>query len=310
MGQASKDNDFASIEVHNLEDFRNQLGIPQVIYFRNLGSMKHAQKPHRHSFYVLLHIESGHGHHIIDSEAYPIKADTPMISLLSPCQLHFWDLDDKLRGTAIRFSDELFYSLQPKDTTHTAHELIEIIDCPFLYITDAKTQVRIRNIINIMKQECHGAKMGRDIIFIAYLNILLVLMGRICQQQIKSFNCINSHHYYPSLVNSFRSCVSCNFIEHRNISWYAKKLGVSEGHLYDVIKKETGSSPGWIIRREIVSEAKRLLAHTELTIAEISYKLNFDDPSYFSRIMKREIGMNPSHFRNVVRERYNMVTKK
>jgi len=304
MGQVSNNFSVKSLEVHKLDDFCNQMGVPEIINFRELGLMKHAKKPHRHTFYALLHIENGSGYHIIDSTIYPIKKSTPMICLLSPCQLHFWELNEKLQGTAIRFSDELFYSLQPKNTTNTANELLELVNCPFLYIENPQTQNRIRHIINLMKQECFGTEMGRNVVFIAYLNILLVIMCRLCQQQEEDSNCVNCN-YQKSLINNFRSCVSDHFLEHRNISWYAKKLGVSEGHLHEVIKKATGASPGWIIRKEIVSEAKRLLVHTDLTISEISYKLNFEDPSYFSRIMKREIGMNPTHYRTVVRERYN-----
>ena len=64
-------------------------------------------------------------------------------------------------------------------------------------------------------------------------------------------------------------------------------------------------TPGKIINNEIALEAKRQLAYTDLTIAEICYKLNFEDPSYFSRFFRRETGMTPNVFRKHIGEKYH-----
>jgi len=56
-------------------------------------------------------------------------------------------------------------------------------------------------------------------------------------------------------------------------------------------------SAGSIIRRRIVLEARRLLLHTGLGAAQISQKLGFEDPAYFSRFIRRETGFSPSRLR-------------
>ena len=112
------------------------------------------------------------------------------------------------------------------------------------------------------------------------------------------------------LIKKFKNLVAQHFAEEQSVHAYAERLGVSTGHLSDVIKSMTGSSPGQLIRNEIVLEAKRLLVHTELTIAEIGYSLSFEDPSYFSRFFKRETGMNPAVFRLQTREKYHIFPEK
>lgn len=87
---------------------------------------------------------------------------------------------------------------------------------------------------------------------------------------------------------------------------YAAKIGISASHLSDTIKAVTGVSPGHIIRQEIALESQRLLAHSQLTAAEIGYRLNFDDPAYFGRFFKRECGQSPSAFRYQIREKYQI----
>jgi AraC-like DNA-binding protein len=51
-----------------------------------------------------------------------------------------------------------------------------------------------------------------------------------------------------------------------------------------------------LIRRRAES-ACELLVNSSLTIAEISEKVGFNDPLYFSRSFHRETGMSASHYR-------------
>src|ERR1700730_3594648 len=58
------------------------------------------------------------------------------------------------------------------------------------------------------------------------------------------------------------------------------------------------------LSEEPLLEAKRLLLHSELSIAEIGYELGFEDPSYFSRFIRREIETSPVELRHRIREKY------
>lgn len=46
-----------------------------------------------------------------------------------------------------------------------------------------------------------------------------------------------------------------------------------------------------------LTEAKRLLAFTDLTASEICYQTGFEDPSYFTRLFRKKSGMTPGDFR-------------
>ncbi|MDB6080659.1 MAG: AraC family transcriptional regulator, partial [Akkermansiaceae bacterium] len=85
---------------------------------------------------------------------------------------------------------------------------------------------------------------------------------------------------------------------------YAKMLGVTSGHLNDTVSAQTGRPAGALIRERILLEARRLLLHSELQIAEIAYHLGFGDPSYFARFFRREDGRPPGDFRMEIREKY------
>jgi AraC family transcriptional activator of pobA len=99
------------------------------------------------------------------------------------------------------------------------------------------------------------------------------------------------------IVNRFVQAVDAHFINKRSVMEYAEILNLSEGHLNHIIKKETGKPAGYHIRKRILYEAKRLLIYTNSSISEISYLLNFSNPSYFFRSFKSLTGTTPKKFR-------------
>ena len=75
-------------------------------------------------------------------------------------------------------------------------------------------------------------------------------------------------------------------------------LGVSRTMLYTKIQKLTGDSIGNLLRNYRLTMAHRLIAETQpsqsLTIAEIAYRVGFNDPKYFSRCFAKQFGCPPS----------------
>jgi AraC-like DNA-binding protein len=57
-------------------------------------------------------------------------------------------------------------------------------------------------------------------------------------------------------------------------------------------------SPLELIHLYVVSEAKKMLVEDNHSISEIAYQLGFENPPYFSRLFKKEVGMSPKEFKN------------
>ena len=262
-----------------------------------------ASYAHRHSFYEILYIEQGKGMHVIDFKPYSVEPAS--LYFLSPGQVHFWELSNGLEGSAIMFTEEFLFSFPSKQSL--INELLifhNISDSPQLKLSRDQDEL-IHQTVHHMHKEYLSNEYGRVSILQSYLRILLVRIQRMfTADRIKRNSALPS-----SLVNNFKKIVSEHFLTQGKVSFYADKLGVSEANLYEVVKKVTGMTPGQIIRNEIVIEAKRQLAHTDLKIAEIGYKLDFDDPSYFGRFFKRETGRSPNAFRLHTREKYHIFIK-
>ncbi|MBO2011588.1 helix-turn-helix domain-containing protein [Hymenobacter negativus] len=81
------------------------------------------------------------------------------------------------------------------------------------------------------------------------------------------------------------------------VKYLADKLHTSPRYLTDLLKQETGKTALDHIHRFLLSEAKNLLISTDNTIAQTAYQLGFENPPYFSRLFKKEVGLTPHEYR-------------
>ena len=99
------------------------------------------------------------------------------------------------------------------------------------------------------------------------------------------------------LFQRFEDCLEERFARHHRVAEYAAMLGVSERHLNACVREASGATARESIHRRQFLEAKRLLVHTRLPVAEIAEQLGFAESSYFIRFFKRRAGTTPLAFR-------------
>lgn len=81
------------------------------------------------------------------------------------------------------------------------------------------------------------------------------------------------------------------------VKYMASELHLSSRYLSDLLKQETGKTALEHIHITLVMEAKNLLMGTEKTVSETAYELGFENPPYFCRLFKKEVGMTPTEYR-------------
>ena len=101
-----------------------------------------------------------------------------------------------------------------------------------------------------------------------------------------------------AIFDEFLKLVTEFHLIHKDVGFYADKLLLTPKYLSKIIKEVSGlSAPDWIEKMTIM-EAKSLLKYSDLTVAEIVWKLRFSSPSVFYKYFKRKTGMTPLEFRN------------
>lgn len=82
------------------------------------------------------------------------------------------------------------------------------------------------------------------------------------------------------------------------VAFFADQLNLSAGYLSELLKRETGKTAKEIILLALIERAKTTLLNSDMNITEVSYRLGFEHPSYFSRLFKSKTGLTPSAFKN------------
>ena len=99
------------------------------------------------------------------------------------------------------------------------------------------------------------------------------------------------------LLARFRHEVDRRFTTTRQVDDYAKLIGCSVRSLTRASLATTGRTAKQLVDDRVALEAKRLLAESELAVAEIGARLGFTEPTNFGRFFARTVGCSPGQFR-------------
>jgi len=268
--------------------------------FEFMTSLSQADYAHRHDYYEVLLISEGEGTHVIDFEPYPVQP--PVFHFLSKGQIHFWQLNKPLKGYVLIFPDE-FLGFPTSDVLriHDFTFFHHVGHAPYLPVSQDEFTM-MNALIEGIEQEFDDENKRSITVLRSYLHILLTNLNRLYRVNRPDGEATET----STLVREFQQLVSEHFLTEHSVQDYADRIGISTSHLRDTVKEITGYPPGHFIRQKLILEAKRILAHSNETVAEVGYHLNFEDSSYFGRFFKRETGMSPVAFRRQIRDQYRI----
>ena len=89
----------------------------------------------------------------------------------------------------------------------------------------------------------------------------------------------------------------------RRVEDYAELLAYSPRTISRATIEAVGVGPKEFVDRRVLLEAKRLLAHSDLTAAQIGDELGFSDAANFGKFF-RDTGNSPIDFRNGLRDEH------
>ena len=99
------------------------------------------------------------------------------------------------------------------------------------------------------------------------------------------------------LYKGFIEILSQSPIKARNVEYYADRLCVSSKYLCAVVKKVSGKTPFHWINEYVMKDVSRYLFTTNLSVKEISAKMDFPSLSFFGKYVKQHTGYSPTELR-------------
>ena len=95
----------------------------------------------------------------------------------------------------------------------------------------------------------------------------------------------------------FRRALEEGHAHSRRVEDYAAQLNCSVRTLTRASLAATGRTAKQVVDDRVALEARRLLACTPLSVAEVGRRLGFPEPTNFGRFFHREVGQSPGVFR-------------
>lgn len=248
----------------------------------------HLKTAHRHHFYTLIIITAGTGSHQIDFHNYELKSGR--LFLIAPGQVHAWNVLKNTQGFVILFN-ESFIALSKGRKIMSGWPIFRPHQkCYFDLSTSDLTDWMAH--IQRMKEELKtNDEFTRDVLFYSLCS-LLVGASRLG----KKANRLATQG--QDFLFQYQELIEKHFVQLKKPKEYARLMNITPNYLNALCKTKSGKSAGELIRQRIILEAKRLLAHTSLTIAEVGYRLNFEDNSHFGKFFKSNSGTTPAEFRS------------
>ena len=99
------------------------------------------------------------------------------------------------------------------------------------------------------------------------------------------------------VLTRFRQEIESRFARTRQVEEYAATLRCSVRTLTRASLAATGRTAKQLVDERVALEAKRLLAESDLGVAEIGARLGFSEATNFGRFFARTVGASPGQFR-------------
>lgn len=248
-------------------------------------------KEHLHTDLVQLFvIESGNG--ILVSEKKESIISGPSIVFIPVNTLHGFIFQDNVKGEVITFSD-YFLENNFKQNQKIVFELNHLQCFNFERNNTLFEQIKILK--EMIIKELNEENIEKRTFINSLFQTLFLAIFRVNQIQKTSME--ETDNKTLKYFQIFQKSIKQDYSEMKTISQYAKEIGITTMHLNRVCKIVVGKSPLQILHELVVAEAKKYLLNTSYSISEISYFLNFNDPAYFTRLFKKNVGVSPSDFR-------------
>lgn len=246
-------------------------------------------RPHQLRFYDLTLVTRGRGRFWLDDCEYAVEPG--VILCTSPGQVRRWTVE-ALDGLCLFFPAEFLESFFSDPLFLYRLAYFDAAPGAAAVVTAGRERRRLARVLAEMHDELRRLREDSSHALRARLYEVLVSVSRWHEAQ------HGGVAREPDRVTvRYRTLVAAEARREHRVAPYARKLAVSPNHLNALCRRHLGITAKQVIDERLGTEARRLLRHSDASIAEIAFALGFCDPSHFTRFFRRHAGCGPRELR-------------
>ncbi|WP_428036164.1 AraC family transcriptional regulator [Amphritea sp.] len=268
------------IELLSLDDIRGKL------------SAEDYARPERVDFELLMLVTSGQGIHTVDFTDWQVSSGSLVI--VRPGQVQQWHPDQRFTAELILIDPTALPGAVPLISSReaTLYKQLEWRTCSTL---DPTMRKEFSNTFRLLKDDIHRFD-NSDLEQALCRHQLQTLLLRLARWQRDLSAPIVTHQQGYKTYHLFIALLEQHFSRQHSLKFYATKLGYSESTINRACHAAKGQSAKQVIDARILLEAKRLLVHCEVSVAELAHSLGFSEATNFIKFFRRLTGTTPLLF--------------
>lgn len=247
---------------------------------------------HKIEFFQILIITEGKGCHTIDFTDYEYQKGT--LLTIRKDQIHKFFSSPTAQGYLLLFTENFLASQYGKaEVLRAFHLFNELLISPIIQLNNQEFE-DIMELVNNLESEYKRKEDEFSLSIIrSTLHLLIIKIFRI---KSKYTHILSKRKYFDEFLQ-FQQLIEENCFQTRTALDYAKMMNCTTKTLNNICNATLNKSAKTVIDDIVITQIKRLLINTELSITEIAYTAGFDEPTNMYRYFKKHTHHSPEAFR-------------
>lgn len=273
---------------------RNKYGIEFLMdlgTYNDIPNYYFKDELHCTDFFEIIFFLNGNGYIDLDDQRIVIQPNT--ILFISPYQKRKWVIDK-------HEIDCYFLLFQDSFLSDFFSDKLFIFKLQYFYNKRNPLTIQIEkgvldqmhSLFNELKQELKIIKSDSKHLVRSIIYYVLIKLNRLYAIQYQISEETESNH----IAYLFKQLLVNNIQLHRDVDFYANKLGVSRVTLNKHVKSQFGVTVSQMINEFTLFEIKSLFLYSRYSIKEIADKFAFSEANHLTRFFKNSTGLTPTAF--------------
>lgn len=254
--------------------------------------------PHWHDTYELGYFRSGHGFIVLGDQEHPYQ--TGQVYIINDLEPHMGYSESETTSIfVVHFHPRLVNDSwlgQVRTETHLPFLPDLNTDGPLLPLEDSTSEI-LREILGTIRSEAAGHGSAWEVVV---GGLILQGVGHLARR-LMSKTSLPDQKRREALqrIRPILHLIERRFSETLTLDDMANAAHVSRSHCCALFQTALNTSPIAYRNSRRITEARRLLQHTDKTVRTIAYEVGFSSVQEFNRLFLRETGMTPTACRRL-----------